>query len=51
MAAAITETNTTAAPIPTATSIDFEVPKKGQFPRYWAKTILFIKIAAIISMK
>jgi hypothetical protein len=51
IAVAITETNTTAVPIPMDTSTDFEVPKKGQFPRYWAKTILFIKMAAIISMK
>ena len=42
MIPARTSTNTTAMAMPVAVSIFLEVPRKGQFPRYWISRMLLI---------
>ena len=37
-------TKMTAAPIPTAVDVFFDVPKKGQMPRNWEKITLLTKM-------
>ena len=44
-AVAMTTTKTTAAPMPKATPLSLEQPRKGQLPRYWASRMLLTKIA------
>ena len=38
-------TKVTAAPIPSAESMRFETPRKGQIPKNWVRTILFTNMA------
>jgi hypothetical protein len=44
---AMARTKTTAMAIPTAVSIFLDVPRKGQFPRYWISKILLTRMALI----
>jgi hypothetical protein len=49
--AAMTVTKTTAMAIPSAVSNFLDTPKKGQFPRYWARSMLLTKVAEIARKK
>ena len=51
MIAARVMTKTTAPLMPTAVSIFFDTPRKGQFPRYWISRMLLIKMALIARVK